>query len=156
MFSWCFNCRWLHFLTLRIEKQTGLFGAEGINHVLLNAYKDGSGIHSHQDGPIYQPAACILSIGASAVIDFSKRLHQGECRALSLWMDNMATRLCRKTAGLDKISRKTRTFLRTINLSVSDQEALKASLALLCSSNPAAFWSSLMKLTQSAAIASVR
>ena len=48
------------------------------NHVLLNAYSPGEGIQSHQDGPIYHPGVCILSLGASAVMHFYEKLPDGE------------------------------------------------------------------------------
>ena len=57
--------------------QTGLYREEGPNHVLLNAYSYGGGIYDHQDGPIYFPAACILSTGGPAVINFKRKLPEG-------------------------------------------------------------------------------
>lgn len=71
------NCRWLDQIIHRIKTRTGLYGKEGPNHVLLNAYYNGSGIYDHQDGPIYLPAACILSTGAHTVINFKKKLPEG-------------------------------------------------------------------------------
>ena len=40
------------------------------NHVLLNEYTNGKGISPHQDGPLYDSNAIILSLNSSARIDF--------------------------------------------------------------------------------------
>lgn len=69
--------RWLEHYVKRINAQTGLHGYEGPNHVLVNAYSKDVGIYDHQDGPIYHPAACILSTGAPAVINFRRKLLEG-------------------------------------------------------------------------------
>jgi len=69
--------RWLQAVTDRLNRDTHIFGAEGPNHVLLNHYDQGAGIHDHQDGPIYHPGVCILSAGSSAVINFRRRLPEG-------------------------------------------------------------------------------
>ena len=78
--------RWLSSIIRQIESQTGVFGDESPNHVLLNAYNDGGGIYDHQDGPIYSPKACILSIGGSTVIEFRRRLPEGESRLTKTWL----------------------------------------------------------------------
>jgi alkylated DNA repair protein alkB family protein 6 len=51
--------------------QMGLFSCEKpANQVLLNEYSDGSGIDSHNDGPLFEPVACIVSLGGDAVLNF--------------------------------------------------------------------------------------
>lgn len=40
------------------------------NQILLNEYCDGAGIDPHNDGPLYQPLACIVSLNSDAIIDF--------------------------------------------------------------------------------------
>lgn len=40
------------------------------NHVLINHYEPGEGIHAHVDGPAYQPCAAILSLSAPIVMNF--------------------------------------------------------------------------------------
>ena len=71
-------CRWLQTLVDRLHSETGVFSGHPPNHVLLNAYLPGQGIHSHQDGPIYHPGVCILSLGASAVMNFRQKLPGGK------------------------------------------------------------------------------
>eukprot|EP01062_Namystynia_karyoxenos_P066286 TRINITY_DN60248_c0_g1_i1.p1 TRINITY_DN60248_c0_g1~~TRINITY_DN60248_c0_g1_i1.p1 ORF type:complete len:355 (+),score=94.75 TRINITY_DN60248_c0_g1_i1:74-1066(+) len=39
------------------------------NHVLVNDYSPGGGIMPHRDGPLYHPAAVIVSLGADAVME---------------------------------------------------------------------------------------
>ena len=44
------------------------------NHALINCYAPGEGIMPHEDGPLYHPAAAIVSLGSWAVLRFySKR-----------------------------------------------------------------------------------
>ena len=44
------------------------------NHALVNCYGSGEGILPHEDGPLYHPAAAIVSLGSWAVLRFySKR-----------------------------------------------------------------------------------
>ena len=44
------------------------------NHALVNCYRSEEGILPHEDGPIYHPAAAIVSLGSWAVLRFySKR-----------------------------------------------------------------------------------
>ena len=68
-------CSWLQPLLQRLARDTGAFGAaqELPNHVLLNAYLPGQGIMPHQDGPLYHPGVCIVSLGAPAVIRFTRK-----------------------------------------------------------------------------------
>ncbi|CAK0911363.1 unnamed protein product, partial [Prorocentrum cordatum] len=40
------------------------------NHVLVNHYRPGEGIMPHTDGPAYEPAAAILSLGSATVFEF--------------------------------------------------------------------------------------
>lgn len=67
---------WLQTLVTRIDKDLHLFEGAA-NHVLLNAYEPGQGILAHEDGPVYYPAACILSLGSSAVMNFRRKSHDG-------------------------------------------------------------------------------
>ncbi|EIE18199.1 hypothetical protein COCSUDRAFT_54973 [Coccomyxa subellipsoidea C-169] len=65
---------WLQPLLRRLGEDTQAFGP-GLeaNHVLLNAYRPGEGIMPHQDGPLYHPGVCILSLAAPAVMRFSRK-----------------------------------------------------------------------------------
>ena len=83
--------RWMHRLLACLEADTGLYSeATPLNHVLVrvlrgvaacdtrvltqqqvNAYEPGEGILPHQDGPLYHPAVCIVSLGAGAVMQFT-------------------------------------------------------------------------------------
>eukprot|EP01024_Parvocaulis_polyphysoides_P027012 TRINITY_DN24569_c0_g1_i1.p2 TRINITY_DN24569_c0_g1~~TRINITY_DN24569_c0_g1_i1.p2 ORF type:complete len:226 (-),score=32.80 TRINITY_DN24569_c0_g1_i1:275-952(-) len=40
------------------------------NHVLVNSYLPGEGILPHEDGPLYHPLVCIISMGSSCIIRF--------------------------------------------------------------------------------------
>eukprot|EP00613_Pedinella_sp_CCMP2098_P047468 CAMPEP_0171831024 /NCGR_PEP_ID=MMETSP0992-20121227/8552_1 /TAXON_ID=483369 /ORGANISM="non described non described, Strain CCMP2098" /LENGTH=322 /DNA_ID=CAMNT_0012446399 /DNA_START=166 /DNA_END=1132 /DNA_ORIENTATION=- len=40
------------------------------NQILLNEYRDGAGIDAHNDGPLFEPIACIVSLESDAVIHF--------------------------------------------------------------------------------------
>lgn len=71
------GCRWLGSIVERLFKETGVYGTDRPNHVLLNGYSPGQGIFNHQDGPIYHPAVCILSLGSTAVMNFRRRLPEG-------------------------------------------------------------------------------
>ncbi|BDA47812.1 Alpha-ketoglutarate-dependent dioxygenase alkB homolog 6 [Coccomyxa sp. Obi] len=65
---------WLQPLLQRMAQETGAFGpGEEANHVLLNAYRPGEGIMPHQDGPLYHPGVCILSLAAPAVMRFTRK-----------------------------------------------------------------------------------
>jgi hypothetical protein len=41
-----------------------------INHALVNAYRPDQGILAHFDGPLYEPAVAIVSMGAPCVMEF--------------------------------------------------------------------------------------
>ena len=41
-----------------------------LNHVLVNAYESDGGIDAHEDGPVYENAAVILSLGDTVRMDF--------------------------------------------------------------------------------------
>ena len=47
-----------------------------LNHALVNEYEVGGGIMPHQDGPLYFPAAAIVSLGATAVMRFTPHASQ--------------------------------------------------------------------------------
>ncbi|KAK9839233.1 hypothetical protein WJX81_003012 [Elliptochloris bilobata] len=70
---------WLQALLRRLQSDTGIHGAggEAPNHVLLNAYLPGQGILPHQDGPLYYPGVCILSLGGPAVLRFRRKISGG-------------------------------------------------------------------------------
>lgn len=42
------------------------------NHVLVNEYEAGQGILPHQDGSLYSGVVCIVSLGSSAMLRFSR------------------------------------------------------------------------------------
>lgn len=48
------------------------------NHVLVNSYSPGEGIMPHEDGPLYYPAAAIVSLGSWAVLRFYAKRGGGE------------------------------------------------------------------------------
>jgi alkylated DNA repair dioxygenase AlkB len=49
----------------------GVFAeAQPPNQVLLNSYDDGAGIDAHNDGPLFEPLACIVSLEGDALIHF--------------------------------------------------------------------------------------
>ncbi|CEF97392.1 Alpha-ketoglutarate-dependent dioxygenase AlkB-like [Ostreococcus tauri] len=43
------------------------------NHALVNIYDETEGIMPHEDGPLYRDVVCIVSIGASRVIQFTPK-----------------------------------------------------------------------------------
>ena len=43
------------------------------NHVLINAYAPGQGIHAHEDGPAYAAIVATVSLGGSVVLDVVPR-----------------------------------------------------------------------------------
>lgn len=70
--------RWLQPLLQRLARDTQIFGpGRDPNHVLLNAYKPGQGIMPHQDGPLYHPGVCILSLGSPTVMHFTRKSSSG-------------------------------------------------------------------------------
>ncbi|KAK1279584.1 hypothetical protein QJS04_geneDACA015136 [Acorus gramineus] len=69
---------WLKGVTNKICDMTGLFPSP-INHVLINEYLPDQGIMPHQDGPAYFPVVAILSLGSSAVMDFTPHVRLREC-----------------------------------------------------------------------------
>ncbi|KAK1280493.1 hypothetical protein QJS04_geneDACA015141 [Acorus gramineus] len=68
---------WLKGVTNKICDMTGLFPSP-INHVLINEYLPDQGIMPHQDGPAYFPVVAILSLGSSAVMDFTPHVRLRE------------------------------------------------------------------------------
>ena len=67
-------CRWLVPLLQRLARDTEAFGpGKEPNHVLLNAYMPGQGIMAHQDGPLYHPGACIVSLSSPTVMHFTRK-----------------------------------------------------------------------------------
>ena len=48
------------------------FGGHAPNQVLINVYECGAGIFSHNDGPLYESCAAILSIGSSTLLEFTQ------------------------------------------------------------------------------------
>eukprot|EP00879_Flechtneria_rotunda_P025696 GHRR01027333.1.p1 GENE.GHRR01027333.1~~GHRR01027333.1.p1 ORF type:complete len:195 (+),score=33.59 GHRR01027333.1:761-1345(+) len=69
--------RWLEQLLAELHQQLPLFDGRPPNHVLINAYQPGCGIMPHQDGPLYQPVVCILSLGSPAVLRFWRKQPEG-------------------------------------------------------------------------------
>lgn len=61
------------FLTplLNLLLSTSIFpSSQSPNHVLINRYFPGQGIHPHVDGPAYKPRAAIVSLLAPILMDF--------------------------------------------------------------------------------------
>lgn len=57
---------------------TGIFAANAPpNHVLVNRYEPGEGIDAHEDGPVFQPRAAIVSLQAPIVMDFYRKKESG-------------------------------------------------------------------------------
>ncbi|CAD7700562.1 unnamed protein product [Ostreobium quekettii] len=73
---------WLSVLAMRMHRETSAFGGTPPNHVLVNAYMPGQGILAHEDGPVYHPGVCILSLGASTVLNFWRKEAPGGSRSL--------------------------------------------------------------------------
>ncbi|XP_075644055.1 alkylated DNA repair protein ALKBH6 homolog [Castanea sativa] len=69
---------WLTKITEKIYEESGLFPS-AINHVLINEYLPNQGIMPHQDGPAYFPVVAILSLGSSAVMDFTPHSRLRSC-----------------------------------------------------------------------------
>lgn len=59
-------------------QSSGLFGTMSPNQILLNEYLDGEGIDPHKDGPLFEPIACIVSLGGDAVLNFYATEDTGE------------------------------------------------------------------------------
>ena len=75
------------------------FGGQPANHVLINRYRpgarhatncrpalhadfyEGEGILPHEDGPLYHPCACIVSLQSPALMTFHRKSAEGECTA---------------------------------------------------------------------------
>ncbi|CAN8064982.1 unnamed protein product [Agarophyton chilense] len=57
--------------------QSNIFSAPP-NHVLINRYLPGQGIHPHKDGPAYKPLAAIISLQSAIVMDFYKAAENGQ------------------------------------------------------------------------------
>lgn len=64
---------WLQSICTRLHKEVPVFGAGAPNHVLVNAYEPGEGILAHEDGPLYYPGVCILSLSSTVVIKFKAK-----------------------------------------------------------------------------------
>lgn len=47
------------------------------NHVLVNEYRPGEGIMSHEDGPAYYPMVATVSLGAPIVLDVFEKSEEG-------------------------------------------------------------------------------
>lgn len=43
------------------------------NHVLINEYHPGQGIHAHEDGDAYFPLVCTVSLGSHTVLDVVRK-----------------------------------------------------------------------------------
>jgi alkylated DNA repair protein alkB family protein 6 len=65
--------KWVVPWLARLQREVSLLGPDGppLNHVLINSYPPGQGIMAHQDGPLYFPVVCILSLGAPTVMSFT-------------------------------------------------------------------------------------
>lgn len=67
---------WLKPLVTKLDHDFQLYQGPP-NHVLLNVYEPGQGILAHEDGPVYFPAASIVSLGSSAVMHFRRKSDNG-------------------------------------------------------------------------------
>eukprot|EP01023_Acetabularia_acetabulum_P024161 TRINITY_DN2339_c1_g2_i2.p1 TRINITY_DN2339_c1_g2~~TRINITY_DN2339_c1_g2_i2.p1 ORF type:complete len:220 (-),score=16.27 TRINITY_DN2339_c1_g2_i2:75-734(-) len=56
------------------------------NHVLVNSYLPGEGILAHEDGPLYHPLVCIVSLGSSCVIRFYDKNNQTQVPVQSVFL----------------------------------------------------------------------
>eukprot|EP00884_Botryococcus_braunii_P000027 jgi/Botrbrau1/10024/Bobra.0012s0111.1 len=64
---------WARPILARLEADTGLFTEGPPNHILLNHYPASGGILPHEDGPLYFPVVCILSLGSPTVMHFTAK-----------------------------------------------------------------------------------
>ncbi|KAK9799727.1 hypothetical protein WJX73_005012 [Symbiochloris irregularis] len=68
---------WLQQLAVQLSKDVENSGIGRINHVLVNSYEQEEGIFAHEDGPVYFPVACIISLGGPAIMRFFRKLPAG-------------------------------------------------------------------------------
>lgn len=62
---------WLHDIVLSRLDAMGIFPQDSPpNQVLLNEYCGGQGINPHNDGPLYEPIAVIISLASSTLLHF--------------------------------------------------------------------------------------
>lgn len=65
--------QWLNILVMRRLEALGIFSQDNPpNQVLLNEYAGGKGINPHNDGPLYEPIAVIISLASRALLHFLK------------------------------------------------------------------------------------
>ena len=53
------------------ESLRPVFGGEAPNQILVNVYEVGMGIKKHNDGALYESTAAILTVGGSALLEFT-------------------------------------------------------------------------------------
>lgn len=68
---------WMKAQMTKVERSCG-GRLRSLNHVLVNEYRPGEGIMSHQDGPLYAPAVAILSLGTPVVMRFTPHQKMGK------------------------------------------------------------------------------
>lgn len=61
--------QWAKEVADKVSSFSRIFGGNA-NHILVNSYLPGQGIHPHEDGPLYYPAVAILSLGSTATLRF--------------------------------------------------------------------------------------
>ncbi|KAF2344895.1 Anticodon-binding [Trinorchestia longiramus] len=69
--------RWLSDLVVRVSAH-GAFGGPAANHVLVNEYQPGRGIMAHEDGPMFYPTVCTVTLGSHALLNLYRRVHGGD------------------------------------------------------------------------------
>eukprot|EP01118_Nematostelium_gracile_P008274 TRINITY_DN2741_c0_g1_i1.p1 TRINITY_DN2741_c0_g1~~TRINITY_DN2741_c0_g1_i1.p1 ORF type:complete len:156 (-),score=40.81 TRINITY_DN2741_c0_g1_i1:26-493(-) len=91
---------WMKQLGTRMAKESGIFGGEEPNHVLVNEYLGAGGIMPHEDGPLYKPHFAILSLESALIMDIYKKEESGhtlsfrillEPRSLLVFKDQLYT-----------------------------------------------------------------
>ena len=68
---------WLSGVTARLDAM-GVFEGHAANHVLINEYEPGQGIHAHTDGPFYTPVVANITLGSHTVLDLFRQRRDGD------------------------------------------------------------------------------
>lgn len=69
--------QWLQMYARKIAA-LGMFEDKIPNHVLVNEYEAGQGIMPHEDGPLYYPTVCTISLGSHTLLDFYRPLQDNQ------------------------------------------------------------------------------
>eukprot|EP00299_Pterocystis_sp_00344_P019817 c979_g1_i1.p1 GENE.c979_g1_i1~~c979_g1_i1.p1 ORF type:complete len:326 (+),score=57.95 c979_g1_i1:55-978(+) len=86
----------------------GVFGDETAakpNHILLNEYRPGQGIMPHKDGPLYAPRVAIISLQATACLEFweSVELSRTSASKACIFCEPRSLLIFEGTAYLDHV-----------------------------------------------------